>query len=163
MQSALQARRKIAATRHRALRPPLHHHHQPAPRRELARGDRQSNLRRRHPRPPRPQRPTAKPIRRQPPANPREAAAEKLTAQHDRCHRLPASEAPRPGRHHVGIPGAIISECLGGFIGIGSGRRGSATALNYGAVSSGKASAVAFGSSANGRRVVAKRKTRTAL
>src|SRR5216683_2051855 len=25
---------------------------------------------------------------------------------------------PRPGRHHVGIPGAIKSECLGGFIGI---------------------------------------------
>jgi hypothetical protein len=34
------------------------------------------------------------------------------------CQKLSASEAPDPGRHHVGIPGDIISECLGDFIGI---------------------------------------------
>jgi hypothetical protein len=34
------------------------------------------------------------------------------------CHKLSASEAPDPGRHHVGIPGDIISECPGDFIGI---------------------------------------------
>ena len=30
----------------------------------------------------------------------------------------PASEAPRPGRHHVGITGGIISEYPGDFVGI---------------------------------------------
>jgi hypothetical protein len=34
------------------------------------------------------------------------------------CHKLSASEAPDPGRHHVGILGDIISECPGDFIGI---------------------------------------------
>jgi hypothetical protein len=33
---------------------------------------------------------------------------------------MTASEAPRPGRHHLGMPGAIKSECLGGFVGIGT-------------------------------------------
>jgi len=32
-------------------------------------------------------------------------------------HKSCASEAPNPGRHHVGTPGEIISECLGDFIG----------------------------------------------
>jgi hypothetical protein len=31
---------------------------------------------------------------------------------------LSASEAPRPRRHHVAIPGDIIPECLGDFVGI---------------------------------------------
>jgi hypothetical protein len=31
---------------------------------------------------------------------------------------LSASEAPDPGRHHVGTPGDIISECPGDFVGI---------------------------------------------
>jgi transposase len=31
---------------------------------------------------------------------------------------LSASLAPDPGRHHVGTPGDIISECLGDFVGI---------------------------------------------
>jgi hypothetical protein len=31
---------------------------------------------------------------------------------------LSASEAPNPGRHHVGTPGDIISECPGDFVGI---------------------------------------------
>ena len=35
-----------------------------------------------------------------------------------RCQKSPASEAPRPGRHHVGITGGIISECPGDFVGI---------------------------------------------
>jgi hypothetical protein len=34
------------------------------------------------------------------------------------CQKLSASEAPVPGRHHVGIPGDFISECPGDFIGI---------------------------------------------
>jgi hypothetical protein len=33
---------------------------------------------------------------------------------------LSASEAPDPGRHHVGTPGDIISECPGDFVGIRS-------------------------------------------
>jgi hypothetical protein len=37
------------------------------------------------------------------------------------CEKLSASEAPDPGRHHVGIPGDIISECPGDFVGIRSG------------------------------------------
>jgi hypothetical protein len=35
-----------------------------------------------------------------------------------RCNKSRASEAPHPGRHHVGIPGDIISECPGDFVGI---------------------------------------------
>jgi len=31
---------------------------------------------------------------------------------------LSAREAPDPGRHHVGTPGDIISECPGDFVGI---------------------------------------------
>jgi hypothetical protein len=34
------------------------------------------------------------------------------------CQKLPASEAPDPGRYHVGTPGDIISECPGDFVGI---------------------------------------------
>jgi hypothetical protein len=34
------------------------------------------------------------------------------------CHKLFASEPPRPARHHVGILGDIISECPGDLIGI---------------------------------------------
>src|SRR5438105_7120174 len=34
------------------------------------------------------------------------------------CKKLSASEAPDPGRHQVGTPGDIISECPGDFIGI---------------------------------------------
>jgi hypothetical protein len=34
------------------------------------------------------------------------------------CHKSPASEAPNPGRHHPGMPGDIISERLGDFVGI---------------------------------------------
>jgi hypothetical protein len=34
---------------------------------------------------------------------------------------LSASEAPNPGRHHVGTPGDIISECPGDFVGIRTG------------------------------------------
>jgi len=34
------------------------------------------------------------------------------------CHKSSASEAPDPGRYHVGTPGDIISECPGDFIGI---------------------------------------------
>jgi hypothetical protein len=34
------------------------------------------------------------------------------------CHKLSASEASDPGRHHVGIPGDFIAECPGDFIGI---------------------------------------------
>jgi hypothetical protein len=36
------------------------------------------------------------------------------------CNKLSASEEPDPGRHHVGTPGDIISECPGDFIGIRS-------------------------------------------
>src|SRR5205814_1134566 len=36
------------------------------------------------------------------------------------CKKLSASEAPDPGRHHVGTPGDIISECPGDFVGIRS-------------------------------------------
>src|SRR5262249_48186563 len=35
-----------------------------------------------------------------------------------KCQKLPASEAPAPGRHHVGILGDIIPESPGGFVGI---------------------------------------------
>jgi hypothetical protein len=41
-----------------------------------------------------------------------------LTATTIGCNKLSASEAPDPGRHHVGTPGDIISECPGDFIGI---------------------------------------------
>jgi hypothetical protein len=34
------------------------------------------------------------------------------------CNKLSASEAPDPGRHHLGTPGDIISECPGDIIGI---------------------------------------------
>ncbi len=34
------------------------------------------------------------------------------------CQKLFASEAPDPGRHHVGILGDIIPESPGGFVGI---------------------------------------------
>ena len=34
------------------------------------------------------------------------------------CNKLSASEAPDPGRDHLGTPGDIISECPGDFIGI---------------------------------------------
>src|SRR5437016_3050867 len=34
------------------------------------------------------------------------------------CKKLSASKAPDPGRHHVGTPGDIISECPGDFVGI---------------------------------------------
>ena len=47
-----------------ALRPPLHHRHQPAPGGDLARGRRRAHLRRRHPRPARPQRLPHRPERR---------------------------------------------------------------------------------------------------
>jgi Transposase, Mutator family len=36
------------------------------------------------------------------------------------CQKLFASEAPDPGRHHVGILGDIIPESPGGFVGIRS-------------------------------------------
>ena len=41
-----------------------------------------------------------------------------MTKPTDRCHQLLASKARSPGRHHVGILGAIKSECLGDFVGI---------------------------------------------
>src|SRR5262249_43834448 len=41
-----------------------------------------------------------------------------LTATAAECKKLYASEAADPGRHHVGTPGDIISECLGDFVGI---------------------------------------------
>src|SRR5260370_38832270 len=47
-----------------------------------------------------------------------ETSRERLTKRNVRCHELPASEAPRPGRLHVGILGAIKSECPGDFVGI---------------------------------------------
>jgi hypothetical protein len=34
------------------------------------------------------------------------------------CKKLSASEAPDPGRHHLGTPGDIMSECPGDFVGI---------------------------------------------
>src|SRR6267154_4596841 len=37
------------------------------------------------------------------------------------CKKLSASEAPDPGRHHIGTPGDIISECPGDFVGIRTG------------------------------------------
>jgi hypothetical protein len=41
-----------------------------------------------------------------------------LTAPTIECKNSSASEAPNPGRHHVGTPGDIISECPGDFVGI---------------------------------------------
>jgi hypothetical protein len=41
-----------------------------------------------------------------------------LTAPAVECKKLSASEAPNPGRHLVGTPGDIISECPGDFVGI---------------------------------------------
>ena len=41
-----------------------------------------------------------------------------LTIPQPDATNYPPSEAPDPGRHHVGIPGDIISECPGDFIGI---------------------------------------------
>jgi hypothetical protein len=41
-----------------------------------------------------------------------------LTATAAECKELSASEAPDPGRHYVGTPGDIISECPGDFVGI---------------------------------------------
>jgi hypothetical protein len=43
-----------------------------------------------------------------------------LTIAQPNATNYPASEAPDPGRHHVGIPSDIISECLGDFIEIRS-------------------------------------------
>lgn len=77
---------------------PLDHHHQPVARRGLARRDRRSDLCRRHPRPPRPQRPPPQPVRRQPAEDKIEASRERLTEPELRCHELPASKAPRAGR-----------------------------------------------------------------
>jgi hypothetical protein len=42
----------------------------------------------------------------------------RLTELAIRCQKLLASEAPCPGRHHVGILGDIISECPDDFVGI---------------------------------------------
>src|SRR5271169_85716 len=39
------------------------------------------------------------------------------------CNKRPASEAPDPGRHHVGTRGDIISECPGDFVGMRRGMR----------------------------------------
>jgi hypothetical protein len=44
-----------------------------------------------------------------------------LTAPAAECKKLSASETPDNGRHHVGTPGDIISECPGDFVGIRSG------------------------------------------
>jgi hypothetical protein len=46
-----------------------------------------------------------------------------LTAPTIECKNSSASEAPNPGRHHVGTPGDIISECPGDFVGIRTKRR----------------------------------------
>jgi hypothetical protein len=46
-----------------------------------------------------------------------------LTAPAPECKKLSASEAPDPGRHHVGTPGDIISEYPGDFVGIRIQRR----------------------------------------
>jgi hypothetical protein len=43
-----------------------------------------------------------------------------LTTPATRCKKSSASKAPDPGRHHVGTPGDIISECPGDFVGIRS-------------------------------------------
>jgi hypothetical protein len=43
-----------------------------------------------------------------------------LTTPAAGCKKSSASEAPNPGRHHVGTPGDIISECPGDFVGIRS-------------------------------------------
>jgi hypothetical protein len=39
-----------------------------------------------------------------------------LTTPVAQCKKLSASEAPDPGRHHIGTPGDIISECPGDFV-----------------------------------------------
>jgi hypothetical protein len=41
-----------------------------------------------------------------------------LTAPTIECKNSSASEAPNPGRHQVGTPGDIISECPGDFVGM---------------------------------------------
>jgi hypothetical protein len=41
-----------------------------------------------------------------------------LTTTTVECKKSSASEAPDPGRHHVGTPGDIIAECPGDFVGI---------------------------------------------
>jgi hypothetical protein len=82
-------------------------HHQPASRRRLARRHRKPDLCRRHPRPPRPQRSSPQPVRRKPSTHTLKTGPERLTKPVLRCHQLPASEVPRPGRHHVGIPALI--------------------------------------------------------
>ena len=48
----------------------------------------------------------------------RQQAIQGLTGPVVECKKLSASEAPDPGRHHVGTPGDIISECPGDFVGI---------------------------------------------
>src|SRR5260221_11891931 len=80
---------------------------------------RRPDLRRCHPRSPRSQRPPPQSVRRQPPPDAIETSRERLTERHVRCHELPACEAPPTGRLQVGILGAIKSECLGDFVGIG--------------------------------------------
>ena len=74
----------------------------------------QSDLCRRHSRPPRPQRSTAQPVRRQPAANPNKINPQELTEPTGRCHKSSASEAPpwaasrrNTGRHQVGMPGRL--------------------------------------------------------
>jgi IstB-like ATP binding protein len=51
-----------------------------------------------------------------------------LTAQRPDAKNYPASEAPQPGRHHVGIQGDIMSECPGDFVGI---RRWNSNSMIY--------------------------------
>ena len=46
------------------------------------------------------------------------ASQPRMTDPATRCQKLPASEALRPGRHHVGIPGDIISGRPDDFAGI---------------------------------------------
>jgi hypothetical protein len=57
--------------------------------------------------------------RRPKPATPaRQQNAEGLTEPPPNAKKLSASEVSNPGRHHVGTPGEIISECPGEFVGI---------------------------------------------
>ena len=97
----------------------LDHSHQPDPRRQMARLYRRPDLCRRHPRPPRSQRPLHRSRRREPQTPTLHIDPKELTTSSQLCQKnLPPAGRPPARRHHLVSPGDIIAESAGDFVGI---------------------------------------------
>jgi hypothetical protein len=86
------------------------HPDQPDPSRQMARGDRRYDLRRRHSRPPRPQRPLPRSRRRQPAPNPTASSCKGLTPARLAPKNYCQQDAAQDWRLHVGTTSDMISE-----------------------------------------------------